>query len=90
MMRHIKKINKITLLVFKIFSAFCVAYVLSLIGQELLSYGLFSFIFLLFSIGWAFFLLIKPYNFLGVFIVDMVLVFIALLLRFYVIVAYSA
>lgn len=85
-----KKIQKISLLSFKIVSAFCFSYVLTLIGQEFLSYGLFSFIFLLFSIGLAFFYFVKDYKFFGVLLVDIVLVLIAFLLRFYVIVAYGS
>lgn len=82
--------KKSGLLVFKGFSAFCFAYVLTLIGQEVLSYGLFSFIFLLLSIGLAFFYLVKPYGFLGVLLIDAFLVIVALSLRFYVILAYNS
>ena len=85
-----KKIKKLNLLLFKIFSALCFSYVVTLIGQELLSYGLFSFIFLLLSIGLAFFYLIKPYKFFGIFLIDLLLVLLAVFLRFYVIIAYNS
>ena len=86
----IKKIKKITLLLFKGLSAFCFSYVVTLIGQELISYGMFSFVFLLISVGLAFFYLVKNYGFLGVFLVDLFLVLLAFLLRFYVIIAYGS
>ena len=82
-----KKIKKTALLLFKAFSAFCFSYVLVLIGREFLSYGLFSFVFLLFSISLAFFQLVKSYNFLGVLFVDLILALLALLLKFYVSIA---
>ena len=85
-----KKMKTMGLLLFKVFSAFCFSYVLTLIGQELLSYGLFSFVFLLISIGLSFFYFIKDYKFSGVLLIDIILVAIAFLLRFYVIIAYGS
>ena len=85
-----KRFKKISVLVFKALSSFCVAYVLALIAKELLSFGLFSFVFLILSIGLSFFYLIKPYKFVTVFVLNLCLVAFAFLLRFYVIIAYSA
>ena len=85
-----KKIKKISLLVFKGVSAFCFAYVLTLVGQDLISYGLFSFVFLLLSISLAFFYLVKDYKFFRILIVDVCLILLAVLLRFYVIIAYGS
>ncbi|MCZ0932328.1 MAG: hypothetical protein OXJ52_04145 [Oligoflexia bacterium] len=85
-----KKIKSSSLLVFKALSSFCVAYVLALIGRELLSFGLFSFVFLILSLGLSFFYLIKPYSFSSVFMLNLVLVASAVLLRFYVMTAYSS
>lgn len=85
-----KKIKKISLFLLKAFSAFCVAYVLTFIGKELLLYGIFAFVFLSISISMAFFYLIKPYGFLVVLLVDIGLILFALLLRFYVITAYGS
>lgn len=85
-----KEVKKWSLLIFKLISAFCFAYVLALIGQELMSYGLFSFVFLILSISLAFFYFVKSYGFLGLLIVDCCLISLALLLRFYVIMAYGA
>lgn len=87
---RIKQIKKISLTVFKALSSFCVAYVLTLIGRELLSFALFSFVFLILSLSISFFYLIKPYNFLTVLLLDLFLVLFALLLRFYVMTAYSS
>ena len=84
------KVKKISLLFFKGFSAFCFSYVLTLIGQELLSYGLFSFVFLLISIGLAFFYFVKDYNVFEVLVLDIFLVLMAFLLRFYVMMAYGS
>ena len=85
-----KQVKSISLLIFKGFSSFCVAYVLTLIGKEWLSFGLFSFVFLIISISLSFFYLIKPYQFLSVLFVDLVLVGVAFLLHFYVATAYSS
>lgn len=85
-----KKIKKISLFLLKAFSAFCVAYVLTFVGKELLSYGMFSFVFLLLSISMAFFYFVKPYGFLIVLLIDVGLILFALLLRFYVITAYGS
>jgi len=82
--------KKINLLLFKSFSAFCFSYVVALIGQEFISYGLFSFVFLLISLSLAFFYLVKDYKFFGVLILDGCLILIALLLRFYVIISYGS
>lgn len=82
--------KKISLLLFKGLSAFCFSYVVTLIGQELISYGLFSFLFLLISLSMAFFYLVKDYKFFGVLILDICLILIALLLRFYVIISYGS
>ena len=84
------KAKQMSLLLFKVFSALCFSYVLTLIGQELLSYGLFSFVFLLISISLAFFYFVKGYNIFGVLALDIFLVLIAFLLRFYVVMAYGS
>ena len=85
-----KGIKKISLLLFKAFSCFCVAYVLTFIGREFLSFGLFSVVFLILSLSLSFFYLIKPYGFLWVFLLDICLIAGAVLLRFYVITAYHS
>ena len=85
-----KRLKEISLLVFKAFSCFCVAYILTLIAKEFLSFGLFSFVFLIVSLSMSFFYVIKPYKFLTVFLIDLLLIAFAFLLRFYVMTAYSS
>ena len=84
-----KKIKKITLLFLKLFSSFCVAYVITFIGQELIAYNIFSFIFILLSVASGFFYLIKPYKLKGVLILNLILVGLTFLMRFYITAAYK-
>ncbi|MBC6415252.1 MAG: hypothetical protein GDA46_02545 [Bdellovibrionales bacterium] len=84
-----KKLNTVSLILFKAFLSFCLAYVLSFIGKELISYGSFSFVFIFISVYFGFFYFLKPYKFKGVFMVSLILIGIAFFLRFYVIMAYS-
>ena len=70
-------------------SALCFAYVMALLVQETISSGLFSFVFLMLSFSLAFFFLIKSYKWLGVLIIDAVLILIIVLLQFYAIMAYA-
>ena len=84
-----KKIKKILLLSLKVFSSLCVAYVIAFIGQELVSYDAFSFIFITLSVGSGFFYMIKPYKLKGVLMVNFALIAIAFLMRFYITVAYT-
>ena len=58
-----KTAKKAILLALKLFFSFCVAYVAAIIGRELISYGLFSFVFVMLSVGGGFFHLIKPLGF---------------------------
>ena len=85
----LKKIQNFIALFLKGVSAFAVAYVVSLIGVELINYGSFSFTFIFISIAMAFFFLVKNQQLLGILLVDLVLVAIAFVLRFYVVSAYG-
>lgn len=85
-----KKTKQTILLSFKALTSFCVAYVLAFIGQELISYNSFSFVFIVLSIASGFFYLMKPYKFKGVLMLNLILVGLAFLMRFYIIVAYNA
>jgi len=85
-----KKTKKTILITIKVLSSLCFAFVLTLVAQDFINFGLFSFIFLLLSLGSAFFYLIKNYQFLGVFLVDISLILLAFLLRFYVVFAYGS
>ena len=70
--------------------SFCFAFVLALAGRELINYGLFSLLFLMLSIGWAFFYLVKPLGFIGILSVGVLLSLTAIGLRWYVMTAYGA
>ena len=85
-----KKAKKLSLAFFKGLSALCLAYVLALVGRELISYGLFSFVFLILSISLAFLYLVRGYGFFLVLILDIFLVILAFLLRFYAAMAYGS
>ena len=82
-----KLLKKLALLNLKVFFAFCCAYMIALMGREFISYGLFSFVFLLLSIGLAFFYFIKNYNFITVLLLQVIFVGIAVLLRVYVMIS---
>jgi len=85
----VKRLNKIILLTIKLFSSFMVAYVLAFVGQELINYQSFSFIFIFLSVASGFFYLIKPYQWKGVLISNLVLIGLAFLMNFYITVAYN-
>lgn len=85
----IKTAKTIALLSLKVFSCFCIAYVTAFIGQELIAYESFSFLFIFLSIGSGFFYFMKPYKLKGVLIINLCLIATALLMRFYITVAYT-
>lgn len=82
-------IKKISLWLAKVFSGFCLAYVLAYAGQEFISYGDFSFVFIILSIMGGFLYLLKGYGFIILFVVDSCLIVLAVLLRLYVLIAYG-
>ena len=85
----LKKVQNFIVLFLKWISAFSIAYIVSLIGAELIHYGSFSFTFIFISVAMAFLFLVKNQKLLGILLVDLVLVAIAFILRFYVISAYG-
>ena len=87
---NVKSLKRFTLLFLKFVSASFVAYVMAFIGKELINYGSFSFVFIFISIFSAFLYVMKNQNFIGVLITNIILVAIALFLRFYVILAYGS
>ena len=89
-MDELKEIRFFSLLAIKSISSIAVAYVLSFVGKEFMNYGSFSFAFIFISVFVAFFYFLKNQKFLGLIIVDASLIAIALLLRFYVILAYGS
>ena len=80
-----EKMKKPALFLFKALSSACVAFVIALIGQQFISYKLFSFVFIMLSVGLAVFQLLKDYKFYSVLLVDLLLILFAVLLRLYVI-----
>lgn len=85
-----KKAQQYFLFYLKVCSALCFAYILTLIGQELIGFKLFSFVFLLLSISLASFYVIKPYNLLIIMIIDISFICLFVLLRFYILSAYGS
>ena len=53
------------LLALKGISALALAYTLSVAGRELIGFGLFSFVFLMISIAWAFWLFVRGMGYKG-------------------------
>ena len=84
LMKRFNKTKKVILFVFKGFSALCFSYVLAVLGIEFIGYGLFSFIFLILSFSMAFLYFVKPYGITGLMVVNVVLIFTAIFLRFYI------
>jgi len=85
-----KRIKKISLFGLKLFSSFCVAYVLAFIGQELINYNSFSFVFIFLSVASGFFYLVKPYKWKAFLILNLILVGLAFFMNFYITVAYNS
>ena len=94
-MSKVKTKNKVpwiiqyTLFPFKLFSAIVIGVIISLIGQALISYSYFSFMFIFLTVFFAFFTLVKKMGFLGVLLVDLLFVLMIVLLKVYIMVADS-
>lgn len=74
---------------FKLLSAVFIGLLLSVIGQALINYSYFSFVFVFLTVSFAFFSLVKKMGFLGVLLVDAVFVLIILLIKVYIVIANS-
>ena len=85
--RKMSWIKKCTLFLFKLLSAIIVGFFASLIGQALMEYNYFSFMFIFLTVWFAFFTLIKKLGFLGVLFIDLLFILIIVLIRFYIIMA---
>ncbi|MDE0118383.1 MAG: hypothetical protein OXM55_00045 [Bdellovibrionales bacterium] len=79
--------KKYFLILFKVFSALFVGILISLIGQALMNYGYFSFMFLFLSVFFAFFTLVKKLKILGVLLVDLLFILILVLMKVYIVMA---
>jgi hypothetical protein len=72
---------------FKLVTCFFFALTVSLIGQEMMDYGTFMFVFMFIVVGGLIFKLILSWSIGSVLIFDLVCVLVALLLRMYILVA---
>jgi len=86
----IDKFQKISLKMLQILSALVVAYVIAIIGKELIKYETFSFVFVLISMTTAFLYVIKDSGWLVTVIIISVIFILALALRLYVLSAYNS
>ena len=80
-------IKKYITFLFKLFSTVFFAFLLSLIGQALLNYSYFSFVFIFLTVSFAFFNLVKKMGFLGVLLVDVFFILIIVLAKVYILIA---
>ncbi len=74
-------------IVLKLLTAFLVALTFSLIGQEMMAYGTFSFVFIFVVVSALIFKLISKWSVGSVLLFDLFIVLVALLLRLYIQVA---
>ena len=81
------RLNDWLLFLFKLLSAIMVGLMISLIGQALLKYSYFSFMFIFLTGFLAFFPMVKKLEFPGVLCVDMLFIFIILLVKVYIVFA---
>ena len=75
------------LLLFKILSACFTGVLIALIGQALLDYRYFSFMFIFLTVGFAFFSLVKKFGVLGVILVDLLFILLLVLIKVYIAIA---
>ena len=78
-------LNNICLFVFKTLSAAVLGIFLAVLGQALIQYRYFSFIFILLTGFFSYFVLTKNLRWLGVCVVDILFVLFVLLVRWYVV-----
>ena len=75
------------LLFFKLLSAGFIGLLIALIGQALLDYRYFSFMFIFLTVGFAFFSLVKKFGVLGVVLVDLLFILLLVLIKVYIVIA---
>jgi hypothetical protein len=71
----------------KVVTCFFFSLTAALIGQEMMNFGTFMFMFMLLVVGGLLFKLLIPWNLGSVLIFDLVCILVALLLRMYILVA---
>ena len=82
-------IKKYITFLFKLFSAVFTGVLLSIIGQSLMGYGYFSFMFIFLTVSFAYFALVKKMGFLSVLLVDVFFILIIVLMKVYILIADS-
>ena len=83
------KIAKYLILVFKLLSAIALGLCLSMIGQALIGYSYFSFMFIFLTVCLAFWALIKKLDILAVLLVDLFFVLMIFIVRVYIVISDS-
>ncbi len=79
--------NATALFVFKILSGFGLGVFLSVLGQALIGYRYFSFMFVFLTVFFAFFILTRNLQWVGVLMIDLVFLLLVVLMRLYVVMA---
>lgn len=79
--------TSLALFFFRLVTGLWVGLTLALIGQEIMSYGDFAFIFAIVVLTAAFLKMSKPWQWVGVGVFNLICILIGLLLRMYILVA---
>lgn len=87
---RIEQLKASAIIFLKCTSALFVSYVITFVTKELINYGSFSTVFIFISTFSSFFCVLKKQSLLGILFINAVFVAIALLLRFYVVLAYGS
>lgn len=82
--------NAVAILGFKVFSGFLVGLTLALIGQEVIRYGVISFVLVVLVVTASILRVAKAWSWAHVFIFDLICVLLGLLLRMYILIAPGA
>lgn len=82
-------LSNIFLFFFKALGALVLGIFLAVLGQELIQYRYFSFVFIFLTVFFSYFVLTKKLRWLGVCVVDIVFVVFVLLARWYVVMSNS-
>lgn len=77
----------LSLLAFKLFSGFMVGLTLALIGDQIIDYGWFCFMLIVFTAMGLLFKIMRPWSFMNTVIFDLICVLIGLVLRMYILIA---
>ena len=81
------KKKKYLILIFKLFSAIAVGVFMSLIGQALINYSYFSFMFIFLTVCLAFWALVKKMEFLAVLLVDLFFILTIFIVKVYIVIS---